>query len=458
MKQINRVKKKTKRVKRKSINRKTINRKTISRKTINRKTINRKTINRKTINRKNINRKTTRRNKFIYGGSGISPGLPFNIPKNILEREIKRVLDWRATLRPTQIDWLNYPYSPDHCGGFGCVFLVKKRGGPQKIIKVYKAEQLTETIQSNDEIKILRKLEILDKVGGFSHGRDNILFFTMKYYNLGDLYSYINLYNGKVVPEQIENTNPFSCWTNIRTNQFDQLTPQELLGNQLEVSKLIVSLIDSLIDCHQKNIVHFDLKPENIMINYDSTLGYSLHIVDFGLAVDFDRRARYINYSGTVQYISPKVRFLFIQSGLMRGIDSNYGTLEKQSKMCDIYSLGCVIFNILTTTLAVPWYLDNYDNFYTDMGVLRRDVGQIDAFKTSLTDKFEAGIEGSIWKSPTAESQEKGITEYIKKNMLLSFDDLTDDTYNPETTLNEIKDLFNSYATTGDDIHELVQP
>ena len=87
--------------------------------------------------------------------------------------------------------------------------------------------------------------------------------------------------------------------------------------------KICLQLAEGLHAIHDKNYMHRDIKPGNILFDEDWTPVFC----DFGFAKidnDFEKTARV----GTLSYRDPNV-----QSG-------NY------SKKCDIYSLGLVFFYI----------------------------------------------------------------------------------------------------------------
>ncbi len=88
-------------------------------------------------------------------------------------------------------------------------------------------------------------------------------------------------------------------------------------------------LCEALRVAHQKGIIHRDLKPQNIMIDKDG----KAYVMDFGLAKSFEVKEDSMqgDLIGTPQYMSPEQA-----SG------------EKADHRSDIYSLGIIIFEMLT--------------------------------------------------------------------------------------------------------------
>ena len=113
--------------------------------------------------------------------------------------------------------------------------------------------------------------------------------------------------------------------------RMELLTPllDRMLEHKLdekEVVKLGIDMCRALEVCHKKNIVHRDIKPQNIFIsdNGDYKLG------DFGIARTMEKTTGGMSKKGTYKYMAPEV---------FRG--------ENYDSTVDIYSLGIVLFTLL---------------------------------------------------------------------------------------------------------------
>ncbi|XP_029519143.1 death-associated protein kinase 2-like [Oncorhynchus nerka] len=82
---------------------------------------------------------------------------------------------------------------------------------------------------------------------------------------------------------------------------------------------------------HNKQIGHFDLKPENIMLSDKMAPNPDIKIIDFGLAHCLQSGEEYRCMSGTPQYISPEV--------------INY---EPLSTAVDMWSIGVITYILLS--------------------------------------------------------------------------------------------------------------
>lgn len=95
----------------------------------------------------------------------------------------------------------------------------------------------------------------------------------------------------------------------------------------VDVINIFYELTKGLEYIHSQNIIHCDLKPENIMINRDSM---KIKIIDFGSAI----------YSGTDK------KHFYIQSRYYRAPEIVY-CIGQITCAIDIWSLGCIIYEIL---------------------------------------------------------------------------------------------------------------
>lgn len=99
-----------------------------------------------------------------------------------------------------------------------------------------------------------------------------------------------------------------------------------------DTRQIATDLLDALGYFHERQIVHRDVKPDNIVLRPDGPV-----LVDFGIAkaiadAGIDRLTRSGFTVGTSHYMSP---------------EQVQGELDIDHR-CDIYSMGCVLFECLT--------------------------------------------------------------------------------------------------------------
>ena len=117
-------------------------------------------------------------------------------------------------------------------------------------------------------------------------------------------------------------------------------TLQRLLGREQALAiataaRVFKGLADGLAYAHERNVVHRDVKPANILVDK----GGDPLLLDFGVAKGLSKDGSTLSFTGAVigtpEYMSPE------QASGSREID----------RRSDIYSLGVVGFEMLTGTL-----------------------------------------------------------------------------------------------------------
>jgi serine/threonine protein kinase len=121
---------------------------------------------------------------------------------------------------------------------------------------------------------------------------------------------------------------------------YDNVIEMNYLGEEIqytqdkkEVRRIISEIMKLLKKIHQYQIIHNDIKPQNILINeYDE-----ISIIDFSHSMEFDEK----NVSSSLCYESP---------------DKN------KSYYSDIWSVGCVYYELLTDKIL--FNVDDKKEFY----------------------------------------------------------------------------------------------
>ena len=104
----------------------------------------------------------------------------------------------------------------------------------------------------------------------------------------------------------------------------DRMTPGQPLATR-DACYIGRDICDALLEAHQKNMIHQDIKPSNIF--YDDAM-VLWKLGDFGLA-KIIQESGIVSSEGTTSYMAPE---------------------KKKSNKSDIYSLGLVLREILTGT------------------------------------------------------------------------------------------------------------
>uniref|UniRef100_A0A3B3ZJK4 non-specific serine/threonine protein kinase n=1 Tax=Periophthalmus magnuspinnatus TaxID=409849 RepID=A0A3B3ZJK4_9GOBI len=111
---------------------------------------------------------------------------------------------------------------------------------------------------------------------------------------------------------------------------FDFLAQKESLSEE-EATQFIKQILEGVRYLHSKNIAHFDLKPENIMLLDRNIPLPRIKIIDFGLAHRIEPGAEFKNIFGTPEFVAPEI--------------VNYEQLGLEA---DMWSIGVITYILLS--------------------------------------------------------------------------------------------------------------
>ncbi|CAD8145155.1 unnamed protein product [Paramecium pentaurelia] len=118
------------------------------------------------------------------------------------------------------------------------------------------------------------------------------------------------------------------------------LIKEKTLLSTTQIQQIMVGVLQGLQNMHQKDIMHRDLKLENILFKQQNKMD-SVVIADFGLATKVNEPIYLYSRCGTPGFIAPEVINI-------KELKGHY------SKVCDIYSLGLVFYLLLSGKQAFP--------------------------------------------------------------------------------------------------------
>ena len=208
-------------------------------------------------------------------------------------------------------------------GSFGEVYLTQKG----KSSKLFATKRIPcSKLSSKDfkkyldnEIKIMKELNN-ENIIKFQdcYQTENNLYIMMEYINGGSLSDFLNKY-------KLKRGRPFS---------------------QKMIQFFVKQIVKGLIYIHSKNIIHRDIKLDNILLkfpfnsNIDET-NYTLakvKIIDFGLATKASLAGSFV---GSPIYMDPNILKKYDKSG-------GFEKFKYYDKKADIWSLGAVTYEMLT--------------------------------------------------------------------------------------------------------------
>ncbi|XP_076154283.1 myosin light chain kinase, smooth muscle-like [Alosa pseudoharengus] len=160
-------------------------------------------------------------------------------------------------------------------GKFGQVYrLVHKENGRVSAGKFYRGRGSREKTAARKEIELMNELhhpKLVQCLGAYDTRSEIVM--IMEYIAGGELF-------GRIMDDNFEYTEP----TSVRYMQ---------------------QILEGIQYVHQKNIVHLDLKPENIVCV--NTTGTLIKIIDFGLASKLDPHNPLMVMHGTPEFVAPEV-------------------------------------------------------------------------------------------------------------------------------------------------------
>lgn len=126
-----------------------------------------------------------------------------------------------------------------------------------------------------------------------------------------------------------ENGKHYIVMEYVRGRTLKQLVQQRGAMDKYEALSVMEQLVSAVSVAHKNNIIHRDIKPQNVLVKDDGTT----KITDFGIATAQDavQLTQTDTVMGSVHYLAPE---------LARG--------EAASVQSDIYSLGIVFYELLT--------------------------------------------------------------------------------------------------------------
>ena len=126
--------------------------------------------------------------------------------------------------------------------------------------------------------------------------------------------------------------------------------------SEKEVSGIICQILSALVYCHDRGIVHRDVKLENVFVSNYTELHVKL--ADFGLAVVKRKDKKIKGSAGTLMYMAPEV------------LDKDY------DEKADIWSLGILLFMIAIG--KPPYHVRNIEEMkkVTSIGPLFYNWGE----------------------------------------------------------------------------------
>jgi serine/threonine protein kinase len=119
----------------------------------------------------------------------------------------------------------------------------------------------------------------------------------------------------------------------VRPGSLEAVIANKPLTDATVYAKVVVGIVLGMRHLHQNNVIHRDLKPTNVLVDFQ----WQVRIADFGLSQIVDVDLALSVGIGTPCYQSPE---------MMMGTHYSLST--------DVYSFGCMCYEIFTGKKAIP--------------------------------------------------------------------------------------------------------
>ncbi|KRX04309.1 Protein kinase-like domain [Pseudocohnilembus persalinus] len=207
-----------------------------------------------------------------------------------------------------------------NCGKFGRVYPLEKNG------KKFALKILLNDSKYHDDNDIERELQSLLKIKDIKN--KNIL--TLHEYYYPDDKQSIGLVT-EFYPKTLKNIMERFCYKKTKQSKYIQFSLKE-------AKNVIIQLLNGYYYLLKENIIHRDIKPENIFIDKNG-----LYILgDFGSSKQSNKdSSKNITIRGTMPYIAPEI------------LQVNYGIKQEYDYKCDIFSLGVLLYQLITCELPI---------------------------------------------------------------------------------------------------------
>ncbi|XP_066424017.1 death-associated protein kinase 2-like isoform X1 [Molothrus aeneus] len=234
------------------------------------------------------------------GGSRGAPGSPQDMAE---PREDEGSQGLAATTSPGSVEDTYELLERLGSGHFGVVRLCRERSTgafyAAKFLRMRRGRPGPERAQVEREVSILRQLQ-----------HPNILRLRELFASTAEVVLVLELIRGGEL--------------------FDFIAEKEMLSEE-EAVEFLGQILSGVQYLHARLIAHFDLKPENIMLQDKDVPKPWIKIIDFGLAQQLQDGITYRSLCGTPQYIAPEV--------------INY---EPLSPATDMWSIGVITYILLS--------------------------------------------------------------------------------------------------------------
>ncbi|KAF0980416.1 hypothetical protein FDP41_013630 [Naegleria fowleri] len=177
-------------------------------------------------------------------------------------------------------------------------------------------------------------------------------------------------------------------------------SPQQLLSPRI-ILTIMLQVMDALCELHSRNVIHRDVKPQNILIekiekdNKGAITRLKVLLCDFGLSKSLIE-SKAFSVSGTINYMSPEAQ-----------LNQGYGVKT------DIWSAGVVLYQLLTS--------DERTNIFLEM-IQRGEETVLNNLEENIKERYKTLPSSSQSPLPQLESLLRNMLKFSQNDRISAKD------------------------------------
>ena len=181
------------------------------------------------------------------------------------------------------------------------------------------------------------------------------------------------LYHENIIQclDSFETNSEFCLVTELATGQLYEIVQEDKKLPEKQIKEIALQLTSALFYLHNNNIIHRDIKPQNVLISASGII----KICDFGFARAIDNKTMITSIKGTPLYMAPE---------LLKEYPYN--------KKADLWSLGVILYELYVG--QPPFYTNNFQT------LLHKIAKEEIRYPDSMSPEFKDFLKGLLVKNP----------------------------------------------------------
>lgn len=165
-----------------------------------------------------------------------------------------------------------------------------------------------------------------------------------------------------------------------------------------DIKHVFCGLLAGLAYLHEHHIVHRDIKPMNVMIDYDAQNKPNAKIIDFGISKDVQLNAGVSNIIGTFEYMAPE----------------QFDAKASISSQTDIWSFGVLLYEMFTNEMPFGSRRSGDADSFIIAAILSL---QTPPKLRSIPQPYQSIVEQCLHKAPNRRASTSQLLKLLQSNI-----------------------------------------